>query len=59
MSHVDSRYTLSTTTELDYAVAVARVREELASEGFGVLCEIDVPARIVTKPGTRPLPGAR
>jgi uncharacterized protein (DUF302 family) len=35
-------YTLSTTTELEHAHAVQRVREELKAEGFGVLCEIDV-----------------
>jgi uncharacterized protein (DUF302 family) len=42
-------YTLSTTTELDHADAVARVREELKSEGFGVLSEIDVQATLKEK----------
>jgi uncharacterized protein (DUF302 family) len=42
-------YTLSTTTELDYADAVARVRDELKVEGFGVLCEIDVQATLKEK----------
>jgi len=46
MFQVHSSYTLSTTTELPFADAVARVREELASEGFGVLCEIDVQATL-------------
>ena len=37
MSQVDSRYPLSTTTELGFTNAVTRVREELANEGFGIL----------------------
>ena len=45
MSQVGSSYTLSTPTELAFSDAVARVREELAREGFGVLCEIDVRRR--------------
>lgn len=44
-------YTLSTTTELDQADAVERVREELKAEGFGVLCEIDVQATLKEKLG--------
>jgi uncharacterized protein (DUF302 family) len=51
MSQVDSRYTLSTTTELGFTDAVTRVREELANEGFGVLCEIDVRATLKKKLG--------
>ena len=49
MSDVDVSYTLSTTTPLGFTDAVARVREELASEGFGVLCEIDVQATLKQK----------
>ena len=44
-------YTLSTTTELEHAHAVERVREELKTEGFGVLCEIDVQATLRAKLG--------
>jgi len=44
-------YTLSATTELPFAQAVERVREELKSEGFGVLCEIDVQATLREKLG--------
>lgn len=44
-------YTLSTTTELAFSEAVARVREELKSEGFGVLCEIDGQATLHEKLG--------
>jgi uncharacterized protein (DUF302 family) len=51
MSQGGSSYTLSTTTELAYPDAVARVREELAEEGFGVLCEIDVQATLEQKLG--------
>ena len=35
-------YTITATTDLPFAEAVERVRAELQSEGFGVLCEIDV-----------------
>jgi uncharacterized protein (DUF302 family) len=44
-------YTLSTTTELGFTDAADRVREELKSEGFGVLCEIDVQATLHEKLG--------
>ena len=49
MSQVDSSYTLSASTDLAFADAVARVREELTAEGFGVLCEIDVQATLKNK----------
>ena len=42
-------YTLSETTTLPFADAVARVKTELAAEGFGVLCEIDVRATLKEK----------
>ena len=51
MSQVGSSYTLSTTTELSFSDAVERVRGELAAEGFGVLCEIDVQATLKAKLG--------
>jgi uncharacterized protein (DUF302 family) len=44
-------YTLTTTTEIDYGDAVARLRDELKAEGFGVLCEIDVQATLKEKLG--------
>jgi uncharacterized protein (DUF302 family) len=44
-------YTLSTTTEASFADAVERVLTELKSEGFGVLCEIDVQATLREKLG--------
>jgi uncharacterized protein (DUF302 family) len=44
-------YTLSGTTPLPFADAVERVRAELKTEGFGVLCEIDVQATLREKLG--------
>jgi uncharacterized protein (DUF302 family) len=44
-------YTLSATTHLPFAEAVERVRIELKTEGFGVLCEIDVQATLREKLG--------
>ena len=51
MSQVDSGYSLSATTELSFPDAVARARDELAQQGFGVLCEIDVQATLEQKLG--------
>lgn len=52
MPQVDSHtYTLTTTTDLAFGDAVSRVRDELATEGFGVLCEIDVQATLEKKLG--------
>jgi uncharacterized protein (DUF302 family) len=44
-------YTLSSTTARPFAETVERVRAELRSEGFGVLCEIDVEATLKEKLG--------
>jgi uncharacterized protein (DUF302 family) len=49
-------YTLSTTTELSFEEAVERVRDELKTEGFGVLCEIDVQATLREKLGVEEEP---
>jgi len=51
MSQVGSTYTVSASTDLSFKEAVARVREELAADGFGVLCEIDVQATVKQKLG--------
>lgn len=51
MSQVGSSYRLTATTELAFDQAVARAREELAREGFGILCEIDVQATLKAKLG--------
>jgi uncharacterized protein (DUF302 family) len=44
-------YTLNEKTTVPFDEAVQRVREELKSEGFGVLCEIDVQATLKEKLG--------
>ena len=44
-------YTLTTRTSAPFEETVARVREELKTEGFGVLCEIDVQATLHEKLG--------
>ena len=51
MSQVRSSYTLSASTNDEFGDAVRRVREELAREGFGVLCEINVQATLKEKLG--------
>ena len=51
MSQVGSTYTMSRSSDLSFKDAVARVREELTAEGFGVLCEIDVQATLKQKLG--------
>jgi uncharacterized protein (DUF302 family) len=44
-------YTLNTTSDLEFAEAVERARQELKTEGFGVLCDIDVQATLKDKLG--------
>jgi uncharacterized protein (DUF302 family) len=44
-------YTLNTTSDLEFAEAVERARQELKTEGFGVLCDIDVKATLKDKLG--------
>jgi len=44
-----TRYGIGLTVPLAYDAAVARVREELQKEGFGVLTEIDVRATMKKK----------
>jgi len=51
VSQVGSSYALSSSTGVGFDEAVDRVREELAREGFGVLCEIDVRATLKHKLG--------
>jgi len=46
-------YALRAKTNASFAAAADRVREELAAEGFGVLCEIDVQATLEKKLGVQ------
>lgn len=46
-----TRYGIGTTIPLDYEPAVARTKEALAAEGFGILAEIDVAATLKKKLG--------
>lgn len=49
MSEQTTRYGISTTIPLEYGAAVERTKEALATEGFGVLSEIDVAATLKKK----------
>jgi uncharacterized protein (DUF302 family) len=44
-----TRYGIATTVAMDVARAIARTKEELAAEGFGVLSEIDIAATLKKK----------
>ncbi len=46
-----TQYGVGTVVRLDYATAVERVKQALADEGFGILCEIDVAATMQKKLG--------
>ena len=44
-------YGVGTIVELEYPAAVERVKQALADEGFGILCDIDVAATLQRKLG--------
>ena len=46
-----ARYGFSKTVNLPYAEAVEKTRTALKAEGFGVLCEIDIKAKLKEKLG--------
>jgi uncharacterized protein (DUF302 family) len=46
-----TRYGIGTTIPLEYESAVARTKDALAAEGFGILAEIDVAATLKKKLG--------
>jgi uncharacterized protein (DUF302 family) len=46
-----TKYGVGAVVRLDYATAVERVKQALADEGFGILCEIDVAATMHKKLG--------
>ncbi|MHB1809633.1 MAG: DUF302 domain-containing protein [Solirubrobacteraceae bacterium] len=51
MPSLRSNYTLSARSDVPFGQTVERVRAELAGEGFGILCEIDVQATLASKLG--------
>ncbi len=44
-----TRYGIGTTVSMGYADAVDRTKAALATEGFGILCEIDIAATLKKK----------
>ena len=56
MQMLATSYTLTATTDQPFEQTVARVRDELKTEGFGVLCEIDVQATLREKLGVEQEP---
>jgi len=56
MRMLATSYTLSATTSQTFAAAVERVRDELKTEGFGILSEIDVQATLREKLGVEEEP---
>lgn len=49
MVEATSAYGIGTTVGLEYPDAVDRVKQALAAEGFGILCDIDVTATLKKK----------
>ena len=51
VTHSDSGYGYERTVNMPFEQAVARTRQALAAEGFGVLCEIDIREKLREKLG--------
>jgi uncharacterized protein (DUF302 family) len=51
LTQTDNDYAITRRSELSLDQAIERVRAELQSAGFGVLCEIDVAATLKSKLG--------
>jgi uncharacterized protein (DUF302 family) len=51
MTTGQANYTISSETSLSFAEAVERARELLQEAGYGILCEIDVKAKLEEKLG--------
>ncbi len=49
MESIRKGYTISQETNLSFEAAVGRVRELLQEAGYGVLCEIDIQAKLKEK----------
>ncbi len=49
--HIPSQYGYIRAVALDFDAAVARLEQTLADEGFGVLCRIDLQAKLKEKLG--------
>lgn len=48
---IETAYSFGKTIDLDHPTALAKAREALASQGFGILTEIDVQAKFKEKLG--------
>lgn len=51
-----TRYGIATTVDMDVPEAIARTKEALADEGFGVLAEIDIAATLKKRMGVELAP---
>lgn len=51
MQHTIERYGIGGSVDLSFADALAKVKDSLKAQGFGVLCEIDVQATLRAKLG--------
>jgi len=50
-THSDSNYAYKRTVNMSFEQTIAKTRQALAAEGFGVLCEIDLKEKLKEKLG--------